>query len=697
VAVKSASNDIEGQAMKKRLVLVTFEREAKERYLADLRLYFRDYLDIEGYCIKEDLDVMIDGDLVLISSPSATKFVKPWLARDIEIIYLSRAFACDSLAEVFELPRGSRAMLVDYNHDTCMDMLSVLYENGVKHIDFVPVYPDMDPGELPEFDLAITPGLLSYVPQGVGTVIDIGWTVVDMSTMMEVAIKLGVFDVELEQRLMQYSKRITPISRSLLFALKSTLELKNQQRIVLDVIDDGVIVVDDQNNIVQYNRQVLGMLKLSERDLLKKLNGEHLHKSFGSKVIEEDHIENLLIQINETNRSLVVTKRPIVVQGHSFGHVYIVKDVTKILDLENNLRKQLTDKGLVARYRFENICGTSRYMLECVDKAKRIARIDATVLITGESGTGKELFAQSIHNASGRSHKPFVAINCAALPSALLESELFGYEEGAFTNAKKGGKKGLFESAHTGTIFLDEIAEVPMDVQAKLLRVIQEREVMRIGGSSIIPVNVRVLAATNQDLNELVERKVFRLDLFYRLNVVPLNLPALRDRRSDIPLLIADILRELGYPTKRPDEELLTRLVGYPWKGNVRELINCLQYMAYLGGEVLTIEDLPPSLATVAMGGPTVEAATLVEDDLAAAFLPWELDLARDILRSLKIRSLGRRQINRVLDARGLKASEHEVRRIMGLLRDRDYLEFGRGRGGAHLTDKGRNLRLCLQ
>ncbi|HOX32114.1 MAG TPA: sigma 54-interacting transcriptional regulator [Spirochaetales bacterium] len=682
--------------MRKKLVLVTFERDAMEHYLADLRSYFEDCIDIEGYCIKGELAEQIDCDLVLISNPSATRHVKPRLARDIEIIYLARTFARDGLDKVFGLPRGTRAMLVDYSYDTCMDMLSVFYEHGVKHLDFSPVYLEMPPAEIPDLDIAVTPGLLSYVPGRAREVIDVGWTVVDMSTMMELAIKLDIFDERLEERLIRYSAGTTPLSRSLLYALRSSLELRNQQGIVLDVIDDGVIVVDNQDNILQCNKRVYGMLKLSGRRLSGKFDRELLHESVGNRIIDEGKFENMLIKVSETSRSLLVTKRPILVEGHSYGHVYIVKDVTGLLDLEGHLRKQLREKGYVAKYGFADIGGGSEAMRDCVERAKRIAGIDATVLITGESGTGKELFAQSIHNASARAQKPFVAINCAALPPSLLESELFGYEDGAFTNAKKGGKKGLFEMAHTGTIFLDEIADVPLSVQAKLLRVLQEREVMRIGGSSIIPIDVRVIAATNQDLGELVERNVFRLDLFYRLNVVPLRLPALRERASDIPSLVESILASLGFGEKRLDEALLAELMAYPWKGNVRELINCVQYMAYLGEDTLSCRDLPPSFRGEGRSGigALQAAAKAAREGPAAELQPWELEVAREILASLRSRSGGRRRLNAALRARGQETSETEVRRIMGLLRGWGYLEYGQGRSGARLTERGLAARL---
>lgn len=245
----------------------------------------------------------------------------------------------------------------------------------------------------------------------------------------------------------------------------------------------------------------------------------------------------------------------------------------------------LCDQGLVARYCFDDICGDSHLLQDTINQARKYARTQSTVLISGESGTGKELFAQSIHNESDRRCGPFVAINCAALPETLLESELFGYEEGAFTGAKRGGKQGMFEIAHGGTIFLDEIAELGPHLQARILRVLQQKEVMRVGGERIIPVDVRVVTATNRNLFEAVQKGSFREDLYYRLNVLPLKVPPLRKRPEDIPALFRYFLASRGegrVPVKIP-EYITEKMKRYPWPGNVRELENFVERYCAIG------------------------------------------------------------------------------------------------------------------
>lgn len=240
-------------------------------------------------------------------------------------------------------------------------------------------------------------------------------------------------------------------------------------------------------------------------------------------------------------------------------------------------------KGFVAKYNFDDIVTVDKYMIELKNLASLYSKTDGTILIQGESGTGKELFAQSIHNASNRCGGPFVAVNCAAIPENLLESELFGYEGGAFTGARKEGKQGLFELAHNGSIFLDEIGEIPKSLQARLLRVIQEKEIMRVGGDKIIPVDIRIISTTNRNLEKQVRNGDFRQDLYYRLNVFNLKIPSLRERKGDIALIATRLLNEFTDDSINESEivkEINSLLVSYDWPGNIRELNNIMERLS---------------------------------------------------------------------------------------------------------------------
>ena len=309
------------------------------------------------------------------------------------------------------------------------------------------------------------------------------------------------------------------------------------------------------------------------------------------------------------------------------------------------------------------------------------------VLLIGETGTGKELFAHAVHNASPRAGGAFVAINCAAMPENLLESELFGYEEGAFTGARKGGKPGLFEFAHGGTLFLDEVEGMSIALQCKLLRVLQERAIMRVGGNRIISVDVRIVAATNEDLERRVEEGSFRRDLYYRLNTLPVLIPPLREREGDLLLLIDHFCRNIGASfTLSPELERL--LLAHQWRGNIRELRNVVEYFSYLGHTVVGVEELPPTFRYLPAAAPPAELPALAdcprEDARFVLERLYEADQAG--------RSLGREAILAAAREAGLPCSQQEVRRILAGLDRAGLVRVSRGRGGTRLTPAGRAL-----
>ena len=287
-------------------------------------------------------------------------------------------------------------------------------------------------------------------------------------------------------------------------------------------------------------------------------------------------------------KHLMVSRIPILEHAQIFGVIYICQEVHEIQSMEEKIRRASRADGLIARMTFREIVGKSRAMRETISRAQRFAASDETILIAGESGTGKEIFAHSIHNHSSRRNQPFVAINCAAIPSTLLESELFGYAGGAFTGARRGGKQGVFELAHRGTILLDEIGELPRTAQGHLLRVLQEKEVMRIGDGKVTPLDVRVIAATNQPLEEALERGLFRWDLFHRLNVLQLRLPPLREHSEDV-LPLANHFTDEFCSDERLAEQIKATLQKYEnvltgclWPGNCRQVQNLIKRVVAL-------------------------------------------------------------------------------------------------------------------
>ncbi|WP_425058266.1 Anaerobic nitric oxide reductase transcription regulator NorR [Sporomusa carbonis] len=376
----------------------------------------------------------------------------------------------------------------------------------------------------------------------------------------------GILQAALEAKRIAYARNLEKTKTSLF-------------RAVLDYAYGGIIAVDNQYCVTVFN------------PIAEQITGINNAQAVGKKIAQiwpELNLEKV-ISLGEDDLGQILTingvdvlcnKVPIRVNSNIVGAVVTFQDVTQIQQMEARVRRSIYASGHVANFCFNDIIGTSEAIRQPIEIAKKFSITESSILITGETGSGKEVFAQSIHNYSQRRQGPFVAINCAALPSQILESELFGYVGGAFTGANHKGKPGLFEVAHGGTIFLDEIAEMDYITQGKLLRVLQEKKVMRLGSDRIIPVDVRVIAATNKNLKSLVNENKFRSDLYYRLNVLQLKIPPLRDRKEDIKQLAHFFLSEPSGITRHSiklSPSAIEALSQYPWPGNIRELKNIIE------------------------------------------------------------------------------------------------------------------------
>ncbi|BAS27945.1 sigma 54-interacting transcriptional regulator [Limnochorda pilosa] len=351
---------------------------------------------------------------------------------------------------------------------------------------------------------------------------------------------------------------------------------------------EGVVAVDRQGRVELLNPAAEQLFGRPAREAVGEVLPPWLEPLGLRESLErDDRVEGRLVRIQGSD--VLVSREPLLVGHELIGAVATARDVTRLQRLEEQAQRQLRRRGHVARHTFDSIHGRAPGLRRAVDQAHKYAAGDATVLIQAETGTGKELFAHAIHHASRRRAGPFVAINCAALPENLLESELFGYDEGAFTGARKGGKPGLFEMAHHGTIFLDEIGEIPAHLQTRLLRVLENKEVMRVGGREVIPLDVRCIAATHVDLQERVRTGTFRADLFYRLNVLKLYIPPLRERLEDVPELVAHFLERLaeerGSSVRGLTRAAMRLLAAYEWPGNVRQLENVIERLTVLSRE----------------------------------------------------------------------------------------------------------------
>lgn len=414
--------------------------------------------------------------------------------------------------------------------------------------------------------------------QGIGVV-------VGSSLVVETAQKAGL------QGLLAYS------SASIRKGFDDALELARVSRLeagryeqlnsVLRHLQDPVLAVDLDETIIAINpamRELIGVTApepIMGRPLAALTSEVSLRTVLDSAQADQGAV------IRVRGRDCVANRTPILEQGVMTGASLTLYDAARIHEADNNLRIQRRSRDNLARHRFEDLSGSNEAFMQAVRLARRYAQTDFGILIKGESGTGKELFAQAIHNAGGRARKPFVAVNCAAFPESLLESELFGHEEGAFTGSRRGGKRGLFEAAHTGTLFLDEIGDMPVTLQTRLLRALQERHITRLGSTTAIPIDVRVIAATHRALDERVRSGDFRQDLYYRINALPLQLPPLRERQADVIVLAERLFAQSARGLNIKDNVsaqviplISHRLLAYAWPGNVRELENVCDRLA---------------------------------------------------------------------------------------------------------------------
>jgi len=374
---------------------------------------------------------------------------------------------------------------------------------------------------------------------------------------------------------------------------------------ILDSINDAIFIDDENGNTMWINKACEDLYKIRRKDVIGKnityLESEGIFTPSVARLVLEQNKEVNIVHKNKDGKRILSTGTPIFDKNNHLKKVISTsRDITELVNLKNRLEdmeSNLFELKNRDKSFYGDIIANSPAMINVLQLVERLADLDSTILISGESGSGKGIIARLLHETGSRSSHPYVKINCGAIPENLLESELFGYESGAFTGSRKDGKKGLFEVANNGTIFLDEISELPLNLQVKILQVIQEKEIQRVGGVVNIPVDVRIISATNRDLKTRVQEGKFREDLFYRLNVVPIQIPPLRERPEDIIPLIKHFLQKNNQKfneTKTIGANTMVAMLKYPWPGNVRELENIIERLVITTkGNTIMPENLP--------------------------------------------------------------------------------------------------------
>lgn len=682
---------------KKPLVLLINNLETiSHLFVNSLKLFFGDRIQMEAHFgllpIKQEQ--MNRADLILLSDIKLLDD-QPKPPAHIPILVARRTIDLNNLDRLMDLKPGTRCLFVSNTLEMVEGAIELLRHLGFAHLSFIPYVPGSST-PLPkkeEVDYAVCHGLPELIPAHFDRIIELGHRPLDLTTIFDIARLLDLSPEKANLYTAEFISDFVRLGRKLTNSVRNERQLNEKLESVLDAVHEGIIATDASGNITVMNAEAEKILKLSTNESIGKRVQDVLPE-FQVNMVLESHVEAVNQLTPFRNLYLLVSQVPMMLDGHVLGLVISFQDVTKVQQLEQEIRKKSTQLGLMTKYSFDHIIGCSPSTQANKLVAMKLAESDFTILITGENGTGKEVFAQAIHQHSIRRDGPFVPVNFAGLTESLVESELFGYEEGSFTGARKGGKMGLFELAHNGTIFLDEIGDAPLSIQASLLRVLQERQVMRVGGHRVIPVNVRVIAATNRNLVEMIQRGTFREDLYYRLNVLPLKIPALRDRGDDIMVLINYFLQKKNKVlTFSPDVEEL--LLKYSWPGNIRELENFIHYAVVIAeGNRVELCHLPEQILLAASSATLPSEPEDLEETIDFLSRHGALHEYKSILQILASCSkrqerIGRQTLNALLP---VPMTDAQIRQRLHYLSRTGCIEVGNKKQGTRLSASGFTL-----
>ena len=675
--------------MNNRLTTVSYNKEARIASYEQLTALIGDRFQISSYCCDDFVQNKQPEDkLVLITTLPIKDWVVSHLDKDCKYFVAKRTINPRSLHPLFNIPDGSDVLVVNNFYESTLEVITELQMIGVNHLNFYP----HDPSKPLEksFQYAITPDEIHLVPQSIPNVINLGSRLISLLTIAQILFYTTGEQLDDNFLYTRYIRDLVSLSLENTRQIRQNNILQEQMKMVISNFEDGIIVTETNQKIIFHNSMAAEILDQAQ------LLGKSLDEVFSHQTDGEPADATF---VNIADKVIHVTRKEVTLDNGKTIQMLTLKDLTNITKIDEQYKRHKKYAEHTAKYSFHDIVHNSSAISNAINIAKQLAQSESTVVITGESGTGKELFAQSIHNASARKESPFVAINCAALSESLLESELFGYEEGAFTGARKGGKQGFFELADTGTIFLDEIGDAPPAIQNKLLRVLQEKEIMRVSGSKVIPVNVRVITATNKDLFQLVERGLFRLDLYYRLRVLSLHVPPLRERKEDIEILLyyfihKHSIQKHGVAAKSPAiKNLIEPLCAYSWPGNIRELENIAEYIATIHG---TSKDLKEDVMNLISHSPSRNQVQTANNDSLEKLLfrnpqtKAELMCILQILHEAKSEQmlLGRYRLQTLLETQNLALSPQQIKTRLDMLRKAGLISTHNGKGSV-LTAEG--------
>lgn len=677
----------------KRIVVISGSDSTRQRVIQQLEKLIENHAILEGYVVGQHISKPIEGDLMVFTSQSLESEIEPYVDPQCPKILARRAIDGTHLDQLFALRKGTQALLVNDAKESTDESIALLNLLGFDNITWLPWYPEMSEAakiaSIEACHLAVTLGERELVPEGVLHIIDLGPRIIDLSTIIEILHGLDLLDEKSHYLSATYFATIVKMGKTIHRAMANQEQLNERLNHVLHQINDGLFAYD-RNGIVKVFSQrcelIFGLR--SDRVIGKPIAQVIKNERLLQYLKEPGSVQDQIVKIEKDDYALQRFASDV-----EEWTVCTLKNLNDVAQLDSKRRQSHIQKGHFAKYAFENIVYKSSIMDEVITTANRLAQTQLAILIFGESGTGKELFASAMHRVSPVKEGPFIAVNFSALPEELVESELFGYEEGAFTGARKGGKLGLFEQANGGTLFLDEIGDISLKIQARLLRVLQEKEVMRIGGNEIIPVDVRIIAATNKPLREMCDQGLFREDLYYRLKRLVLRVPPLRERSEDIPLLVRWFLKKNDWQDRVVEEGLMATLCHSPWRGNIRELESVIEYLVAVSDDpILSVTELPIDFE---FGDGAHEIKWVVkspeneigDDNWVNKTHKYLLIQIADFNR--KQVTIGRAKLSKLCNSNGFDLTEDQVRGRLNQLADAGFILIPKGRKGPIVTPKG--------
>lgn len=673
--------------MKKRIVIISYTEHSAIYHQKILNKIFGDIVDIFTMSIESSKFEFIDADVSLLLTPELSRYSRKYTGKDAITVVSKYTLNKELIDSVNTVTKRDKITVICQDYTIGKERKQLLIDLGVDSSKIEISTPET-------ISLVNTKNVCIFGNFDIeGNFLNkfrVESRNLSIFTIIELAYILGLSTVLNSSKFIEYSKNVC-------FSYKSTgIEMDMYYFYSLlgeESVKMGVVLFTPDYKIYHVDQYIEKITNLNSDQII----GNSIWDIFDFYCSFSDNSSSNIKRYRDEpvtfkDKSYIFSQNYILLHNQIFGY-FTISDYWDGVNRQINIKKKIANKNKYrAKYEFKDILGESKVISEVKSKAFSLSKSDANIAIYGESGVGKELFAQSIHNTSKRCDSPFIAINCSAIVENLLESEFFGYERGAFTGANKDGKQGIFELADGGTLFLDEIAEIPKHLQAKLLRVLQEKEIIRVGGEKIIPVDVRIISATNKDLHSMVGKGEFRMDLYYRLCVLPLEIPPLRERKEDIKGLLEHFIRTTNRKLEYTDEAL-NCILNYKFPGNIRELENCVEYLVSINKETIDYEDLPAQFKKVSLNdfeiGKSLDENKCNIEKIANEFNLNEIEIVilNIILESIgNGERIGRRKIKQILFDNEIEISEYHIRKILKNLGEKGLLKFNPGRAGITFT-----------